>query len=186
MNRIALIALLISMHAYGAEQTATIDGSSKKVTLHEDGTWELLPEPAIVLIDKPTSISSAVTVFDTTILTKEVNYRQAVTLAIRYENHTSKRVTGLLASLVVKNGFGAVLHSATLQEDIAIEPGEKTAGDTYWHWDDNQFIKGEPYDKMWQAVSSNTAKVEVKVVKVVFEDGTILKSSSPSATKKKK
>lgn len=174
------------MQAHGAELTATIDGTAKKVALHEDGTWEALPEPEVVLIDKPTSVSSAVTVFDTTILTKEINYRQAVALAIRYENHTSKRVTGLLASLVVKNGFGAVLHTATLQEDIAIEPGEKTAGDTYWHWDDNQFIKGEPYDKMWQAVSSNTAKVEVKVIKVVLEDGTILKASAPSPAKKKK
>lgn len=186
MKIIVLIAALISINAYAEDITATIDGTSKKVALHENGTWEALPEPEVKLIDQPKDLASAVTVFDTTMIVKEVNYSPSVTLTVRYENHTSKRVTGLVASLVVKNGFGNILHTATLQEDSAIEPGEKTSGDTYWHWDDNQFINGQPYDKMWQAASNNTAKVEVKILKAVFEDGTILKASIPQKTKKKK
>ncbi|MBU0700042.1 hypothetical protein KKE26_01905 [bacterium] len=209
MKTIALIAALISINAYAEDQTATIDGTGKKVAIHENGTWEALPaqpqhpmaagmelhengtwkalpKPEVKLIDQPKDLASAVTVFDTTMVVKKVNYNESVTLAIRYENHTSKRATGLVASIVVKNGFGNVLYATTLQEDVAIEPGAKTSGDMYWHWDDNQFIKGEPYDKMWQAASSNTAKVEVKILKVIFEDGTILKASVPQQIKKKK
>jgi hypothetical protein len=105
---------------------------------------------------------------------------------IKYENHTSKRVTGLVVSFVVKNGFGNVLHMATLQEDIAIEPGAKTDDESDWYWSDNPFIKGEPFDKMWQAAYNNTAKVEIKILKAVFEDGTILKANTSQQIKKKK
>jgi len=142
--------------------------------------------PEVKLIEQPTDLASAVTVFDTTMVVKKVDYSEAVTLTIKYENHTSKRVTGLVVSFVVKNGFGNVLHMATLQEDIAIEPGAKTDDESDWYWSDNPFIKGEPFDKMWQAAYNNTAKVEIKILKAVFEDGTILKANTSQQIKKKK
>jgi len=55
-----------------------------------------------------------------------------------------------------------------------------------WTMFDNPFIKGEPFDKMWQAAYNNTAKVEIKILKAVFEDGTILKANTSQQIKKKK
>jgi hypothetical protein len=186
MKRIFLITAALSLNCFAQDQTATVDGTGKKVSLHENGTWQPLPDAPVKLIDQPKDLSSAVTVADTTIMLREVNYSQAVTLSVSYKNHTSKRVTGLLVNLVVRNGFGDVLHTQTLKDDASISPGERTESEAFWHWDDNQFIHGEPFDKMWQAVNNNTAKVEVKILKAAFDDGTVLASTQPQKSKKKK
>ncbi|WP_261336964.1 hypothetical protein [Rhizobium leguminosarum] len=39
-------------------------------------------------------------------------------------------------------------------------------------WEDNQFIQGEPYDKLTGPVSTGTAKAALIVTKVIYFDGT--------------
>ena len=58
----------------------------------------------------------------------------------------------------------------------------------YWKYEDNPFINGQPFDLMWQMAQQGTAKIETKVLKIVFTDGTLLeskpKTKRPAAKKK--
>ena len=47
MQSFALFAFIFSLNAYGEDLTATIDGTNPKASLHENGTWEVLPEPEL-------------------------------------------------------------------------------------------------------------------------------------------
>lgn len=41
----------------------------------------------------------------------------------------------------------------------------------YTYWEDNQFIGGEPYDKLFDCVTAHTCRVEFEILQVVFENG---------------
>ena len=57
-----------------------------------------------------------------------------------------------------------------------MEPNERLKNTKFWRFLNNPFIDNEPYDHLWQMADNGTAKIETTVLKVIFEDGAVLKS----------
>lgn len=194
---VACVLALLAATAIAEDKKAVVLGSGERVVLHDNGTWtQAVEEPAGIsddiavspeLVKNPKTPDEALTIYDTTLLHRDINYRKAITLALHYKNKSAKRVTGVVSHVKITNAFGKTILSKTFEDETSVEPGKLHKADTYWHFDDNPFIAGEAYDLLWAAVDNNTAKVSTKVMKVVFEDGTTVsaKAAAPAVKRKK-
>lgn len=188
---ITVVFLLLSSICLAEEVITTKDG--KKVLLKDDNTWEYLndsnlqptpPQPNPQ--SKPTVAKyaeEAIEVWNTTLSHTTVDYSDAVAFYIHYKNNTAKKVIGVSVYVAIYNPFGKVAFDKTFDDEVALEPLERLKNDTYWVFKNNPFIGDEPYDRLWQMAKNGTAKVQTKVLKVIFEDGTVL-SAKPAPKKK--
>lgn len=93
-------------------------------------------------------------------------------LYLKFRNNSDSTITGLKYDLKFLDGFGDVLYQSNFKDQIRIEGRQTSKMDKYWYWEDNPFIGGEPFDKMWSAVSSKTIKLKIKFVQAALDDGT--------------
>jgi len=122
-------------------------------------------------------VEEAVVVWDTTFYLSETSYgRKYVGLTFRYKNLTQKKVTGVKVFISITNSFGKIIYTGTFEDEVVLEPSETQKNSDSWIWEDNRFIDGEPFDYMWKSAKNGTAKIKCKILKVIFEDGTILKA----------
>lgn len=170
-------------NVFAEEIVITKEG--KEILLRDDKTWENV-------IGSSTDIKyaeEAVEIWDKSLTLRESEYgSNFVALQLHYKNNTNTKIIGITAFVSIKNPFGKVVLENTYEDVVAVEPDEKLRNNTYWKYEDNQFINGQPFDLMWQMAQHGTAKIETKVLKVVFADGTLLESKlkikRPSAKKK--
>ena len=170
--------MLLSSICYADEVVTTKDG--KQVLLKDDNTWEYVDQNSE---NQPTSIpikanyaDEAVEVWNAYLELGEVNYSNAVRLYIDYKNNTDKKVIGVSINVSITNPFGKTVYENTFNDEVVLEPLERLKNDTYWYFQDNQFIDDEPYDGLWQMAQKGTAKIKTKILTVIFEDGTVLKA----------
>ena len=116
-----------------------------------------------------------VTVWNTDLLHHEDEYeRESVNLFLHFENLTNRRVVGVQTRVSIFNSFGKLVHKNTYDNEVSLPPFAREQNNVAWVFSNNQFIRGELYDKLWKMAVDSTGRIEVTVVKVVFEDGTIL------------
>lgn len=143
-----------------------------------------LPASSIVTAD-PKDAEEAVTVWDTQLLHERGEYgRNAVHFYLHFENRAPKRVVGILTKVTIKNAFGRVVVEETFENEVSLAPGSKERSATFWKFEDNKFINGQPYDLLWKAAQDGTASVDVKILKVILEGGVVLTPAKTSPTKK--
>lgn len=141
--------------------------------------------PVDNLNKSPKTPSDAIEVVDIKTNIREVNYRDAVTMSIQYKSKTSKRIIGIVTRITATNAFGKTVMSELFEDEVAVEPGQISSGDQYWHWQNNPFINNEPYDRMWQSVQNDTLRTKSQVIKVIFDDGSKVEYRPPAPKKKK-
>jgi len=90
-----------------------------------------------------------------------------------FKNGSGKTVTGIALRMTVRDAFGDVLIEGNDNLDIRLDPGKTGSAGTFYLWEDNPFIRTQPYDKMIGPVTAGTAKVEIDILKVVYSDGTV-------------
>lgn len=184
---IAFAISTICGSAYAVEQTAIIVGTDRRVTLRDDGTWAIAPEaPESGPVTPPKTPEDAVKVWDYSLDHRKVDYSNAIALSLHFENRTQKRIIGVVTQVTIKNAFGKTIFSQTLEDEVSLFPEFRERSENFWHWQDNPFIKGEIYDNLWPTVDSGNAKVSTRVIKVVFEDGTVLSAPAKKPTKTSK
>ncbi len=118
----------------------------------------------------------AVTIWDKELKRADEKYNEAVGLFIDYKNNTMKRIIGISVQVEIINPFGKTVYEDKFDDEVLLEPKEKMKNDTYWKFENNQFTSNEPYDLMWKMADNGTAKINTKILKVIFEDGTSLQS----------
>jgi hypothetical protein len=183
---IALIIFEIPMIAQDTINTK--DG--KRVLLKDDYTWEYVDTTQITEKPKHVNIKyaeEAVTIWDKLLLRRKSEYEQKeVRLYLHYQNNTDKKIIGVVVKVNILNPFGKSVLNNTFNDEIVLEPNERIRNDTYWIFKDNPFIDDEPYDRMWQMAENGTAKINAQVLKVVFDDGTILTAKTVKKKQAKK
>lgn len=195
-NKIILTSLCMALVTGACEaRIAIVQDSGEKVELSEDGTWKPAaeqanqeqPQTAAPLVANPKTPDEAVSIYDTQLNRREHNYSNAVTFKINYKNKSAKKIIGIYANASFNNAFGKTVYTQNFEDEVVIEPGQMTNVDSFWTFKDNPYIANEPYDHMWQGVDNNTIKVKAKILKVVFEDGTVVeaaKAKKPTAKKR--
>ena len=74
-------------------------------------------------------------------------------------------------TMTITDAFGEKVVDGEGKLDIKIPPGKSVESDTFYMWEDNPFISGEPYDKLQGPVSTGTAKATMLVTKTIYSDG---------------
>ncbi len=180
MKKVWVLLIFFAFGICFAEQTVILYDGSKAV-LKDDYTWEYYTEPTPIPTVTPIKAKyadEAVEVWDSSLELIKVNYQttDAVALHIHYKNNTDKKVIGVSTYVIIINPFGKVVLERTYDDEISLEPLEKQINTTFWYFENNEFIKDEVYDKTWQMAQKGTAKIKTKIIKVVFDDLTVLKA----------
>ncbi len=154
------------------EIVTTKDG--KKVLLKENYIWEYIESVKSTDTTNVKYAEEAVTVWDKALLRKDGEYEKRLGLFLHYQNNTDKKIVGIIIKVNILNPFGKIVYNTTYEDEVILQPNERLKNDKYWVFSDNQFIDDEPYDRMWQIADNGTAKINTKILKVIFDDGTIL------------
>jgi len=102
-------------------------------------------------------------------------YRAHVRAYFQFRNNSKKTLTGLAYETTFLDSFGDVLYKTTMKDQLKVPAGKTNRMSSFWYWEDNEFIGGEPYDKLQSAAGAGTIKVKVRIKKAVFADGTVVK-----------
>ncbi|HYH02426.1 MAG TPA: DUF3157 family protein [Bacillota bacterium] len=186
-----IMGTILSSYCFAQEVVTNQNG--QKILIKDDHTWEYLNEANKQTSTEPAGAppaavnaryaEEAIEVWDTQLLERKVNYSDAVVLYLHYLNRTNKKVVGIVVNVVISNPFGKTVFEHTYEDEVVVQPLERLRNDTYWYFTDNQFIRDEPYDRMWQMAENGTAKVKTQIQKVIFEDGTVLKNKPAVSSK---
>lgn len=174
-----LVDEAVDKHVFGARyETARYAPADYKPPKISSPPPETAPEPArseTVPLAQVKSVGAAVRVWDVTFLRDEGEYEQKfVKLCFHFENLTDTRLIGVATRTEIKNSFGRTILKQVHENEVSVAPGEKQRNDTCWLYKENPFISGEPYDQMWKAATDGTAKIDVKIVKAIFDGGRVV------------
>jgi hypothetical protein len=151
----------------GAEIVQTIDG--RTVDLREDGTYEILETAKQSDTDfveyKDHFFAHHVSEYD----------RKRVRFMPIYTNVAEKKIVGAKFEARFLNAFGDEIFTFSGELDEPISPGKTSTNKLFYYFEDNQFISGEPYDKLLPMVTNKTGSIEVEMTTIAFEGGEIVK-----------
>ncbi len=98
--------------------------------------------------------------------------RNHVRAYFQFKNLSDITLTGLIFEVIFSDKFGDILYeTGDLKYQIIIQPNSKNSMDQYWYWEEGS---RSAYNKLWDAVASETVEVKVDILKVVFDDGNII------------
>ena len=96
---------------------------------------------------------------------KNGQFSDKVYLSVKVKNNTNARISGWRGVLILSNGFGDTVFRGRLTDGTAnIKPGG--VAEAGFSWEDNQFIKDEPFDKL-MAYSVENLAAEFTDVKLI-------------------
>ncbi|MDJ1632245.1 hypothetical protein [Rhizobium rhizogenes] len=98
-------------------------------------------------------------------------YSSRIELIPTFTNETKKTVVALEHTVVVTDAFGDKIIDGQSRLDIKIPPGKTVESTMIYTWEDNEFIKDQPFDKLQGPVSTGVAKAVLEVKRAVFSDG---------------
>ncbi|MGB3280678.1 MAG: hypothetical protein WBA92_15935 [Pseudorhodobacter sp.] len=167
MKRFLTFILLSYASVISAEVVVTTDGRS--IDLKSDGTFAILEK--VQEIEVPVSQQDPYFVYAPG---KYGDNKMRFMPIVK--NESEKTIVGFKFTSVFTSAFGDEIFSFSGESAERIEPGKTSTADTFYFFEDNQFIPGEPFDTLKIFEASGTGKVSTFVTAVVYSDGEIVKS----------
>lgn len=130
--------------------------------------------PAPPLPAMPKRLKDALVVNDASCLVEGERMAKRVVIRLLVDNRTPEMLTGAIYRVTIKSPLGKTLIDQTMETEIAVAAGSHEHDHMGWVFEDNIFVNGQPYDRMWQPCSYGTAKVTAVPVKAVYESGKVL------------
>ena len=166
----ALSAFYIFSFPAFAEIVQTNDGRS--IELKDDGTFEFI---------KPDSLSDSEFVeYQTHFFTlHEGEYGEKKVLFMPiYKNVSNKKIIAVKFKTQFFNAFGEEIFAFSGDLNEAVAPNQSSTSSLHYYFEDNQFIPGEPYDKLLPMVTNQSGSVKVTLNMIAFDSGEIVKISN--------
>ncbi|MBX5183454.1 hypothetical protein HJB88_12505 [Rhizobium sp. NZLR5] len=91
-------------------------------------------------------------------------FSDRVELVPTFKNTSKKTVVAIAHTLSVTDAFGDKIVDGVSKLDTKIPPGRTVERETYYMWEDNQFIQGEPYDKFDPAMNRSPQVAAVNLL----------------------
>ena len=95
-----------------------------------------------------------------------------------FKNVTKKKILGVKFTARFLNAFGEEIFKFSGDTDEAVLPGMTSTSNLFYYFEDNQFIPGEPYDKLLAMVTNKSGSVDVVLDSIAFEGGEIVRLSN--------
>ncbi|MEH6524015.1 hypothetical protein [Sulfitobacter sp.] len=166
-NFVSLLSLFILAWPAFAETVQTTDG--RTIELKSDGSYEFL-ESKIV------TDATFVEYKDHYFVHHAGEYGQnRVRFMPVFENISGKKIIAAKFTAKFSNAFGDEIFSFSGELNEAIATDKSSTHNLFYYFEDNQFMSGEPYDKLLPMVTNNSGNVEVTLDMIAFEGGEIVK-----------
>jgi hypothetical protein len=165
-NLLILMFLFCNV-SLGMETVVTSDGRS--ILLKDDGSYEFIASDPD--IDKILIVDSHYFIHHVS----EYN-QKSIRFMPRFKNIGAKVVTAVKFNATFIDPFGDTVHvvKGGSSESI-IKPGKVSGNRLFYKWEDNQFIGGEPYDKLLTAVTNGTGTIKTDIKIIVLKSGEVIK-----------
>lgn len=169
-----LVAALILLAANQAnaqavkdpESVKTIDG--RTILLKPDGTYSIEPLRRTEPAGGPLKVERWL--FDQ----ESTKYGQDSIRFMPYvRNMSLLEVVGFKFRARFMNAFKEVLFEFNGSSEESVRPNEVSMTRLFYKFEDNPFIKNEPYDKLLPLVLGSKANIDVTITSVAFADGTV-------------
>ncbi|MGO7535935.1 hypothetical protein ELH26_36890 [Rhizobium leguminosarum] len=85
-------------------------------------------------------------------------FNSRVELVPTFKNTSKKTVVAIAHTLTVTDAFGDKIVDGESKLDLKIPPGKTVESESFYLWEDNQFIQVEPYDKLTGPVSTESPR----------------------------
>ncbi len=160
---------------YSKEIVTKDDGS--QIVIYDNYTWGVIDQnDSLIVSINPKTPSNAVEVWDYDLDydSGESTYDKKVRLYIHYWNKTDTPISGVKVYVRIYNSFHELVYEVSFNDEVLLKPGEKNQSTSYRYWEDNPYIGGEPFDKLWELAMNGTAKLKFKITKVAFVTGKII------------
>ncbi|WP_439143766.1 hypothetical protein [Planktotalea sp.] len=168
LNQFLLLALFAT-HA-NSEIVETVDG--RTIDLKADGTFEIVDT-------KAKRGSSYVEFTEPYFLRHQGEYNQnRIRFMPKFKNTSDKKITGLKFTARFLNAFGDEIFAFSGETDEQVPAGKSTKSTIFYYFEDNQFMGGQPYDKLLPMITNNSANIDIQVDMIAFSDGEIIKLSN--------
>ena len=166
-----IISYLIFAFCLPAINATTEDG--KKIILHNDGTWKF-ENPA------ENAKFNLVEFLGARFESHSKNYARDeipeshVRAFFQFQNNSDRKIVAIKYKFSLVDPFGEVLYYSIVKDNIIINPDESNRMNTYYYFKDT-FNKDDVYDLIIDPVKSNNLNAKVKIMMIVFDNGTKVK-----------
>ncbi len=92
-----------------------------------------------------------------------------------FQNETGKTIVGFKFRADFKSAFGDEVFSFDGESSEKILAGARSTASTYYFFDDNKFMPGQPYDKLQIFEAAGTGTIKTTITAVVFDNGEVIK-----------
>jgi len=154
-----------------AIDATTEDG--KKVILHNDGTWKF-ENPAENAKFNLVEFKGARFESHEKNYAREENPNAHIRAFFQFQNNSDRKIVAIRYKFSLVDPFDEVLYYSIVKDNVIINAGETSKMDTYYYFEDT-FQKDETYDIIIDPVLSNNLRAKVKIMMIVFENGTKVK-----------
>tara|TARA_B100001123_G_scaffold372218_1_gene435987 strand:- start:174 stop:698 length:525 start_codon:yes stop_codon:yes gene_type:complete len=154
-----------------AIDATTEDG--KKVILHNDGTWKF-ENPAENAKFNLVEFKGARFESHEKNYAREENPNAHIRAFFQFQNNSDRKIVAIRYKFSLVDPFDEVLYYSIVKDNVIINAGETSKMDTYYYFEDT-FQKDDTYDIIIDPVLSNNLRAKVKIMMIVFENGTKVK-----------
>ena len=154
-----------------AIDATTEDG--KKVILHNDGTWKF-ENPAENAKFNLVEFKGARFESHEKNYAREENPNAHIRAFFQFQNNSDRKIVAIRYKFSLVDPFDEVLYYSIVKDNVIINAGETSKMDTYYYFEDT-FQKDDTYDMILDPVLSNNLRAKVKIMMIVFENGTKVK-----------
>ncbi len=170
LKRLGIFLMLLVYFPLSSDEVLVLkDG--KKILIKDNFTWQYVQSNNS---QKVKFAEDAIRVNNIWLAEDDQDYDKGIALYWSYTNLTDKKIVGVEITTEVVNTFGKVVYSDTHEDEHVIEPNTEETGGHGYRFSDNQFINDQPYDRFVSLVQNGTAKFNTRILKVIFEDGSII------------
>jgi len=159
---ISVLALIFPVLTH-AETVTTTDG--RTIILNADGTY--------VIETGPTPEIDAYLTFHEPFFERHVSQYQQESIRFMpmLTNLSDRAIVGVRFMASFRDAFGDEIFTFNGDMSERIAPGQKSTANVFYVFENNQFIGGEPYDKLLPMVTGNTGSVVTTVTGLALDGG---------------
>lgn len=161
----SLLALLANMST--AEEIQTTDG--RTIILHEDNTFDILGERR-PMAQNYLEVRSHVFRHHT-----DNFQRRSIRFMPIFRNRSDRAIAAVKFTTWFYDPFGNPILHTEGQTEERMEPGSRTRARIYYAFNDNQYIKNQPYDRLLHSVLTESATLRTEIRVIAFADGEVMR-----------
>ena len=171
-NYYIILKILFFSICFASIDATTEDG--QKVILHNDGTWKFENPAENAKFNLIEFVDFRFEKHEKHYGREEKPFEAHVRGFFQFQNNSDRKVVAIKYKFSLIDAFDEVLHESIVKDNIVIEAGNRNKMDTYYYWE-NTFENDDIYDKIIDPVSSKNLKVKIKIITIVFDNGTKIK-----------